>query len=185
MDLSEDEALVQRAAGGDRAAWRLLVRRHAGSVHAAAWYLLGDRSEAEDVTQETFLRFLGKARTWRAGEATIKTWLHRVATNLCVDRWRSGRKTELNAHLMEEGVDLEPGMRAALDRRLRIESALAALPVRQRTAIVLVYYQGFSGLEAAQILAVSEDALESLLRRARRTLKQQLEPVASDLLCEV
>lgn len=181
-----DDALATRAAAGDRSAWAALVDRYLGVVSGYAWYMLGDRAEAEDIAQETFLRLMAKLPDWEPaksnpGGATLKTWLYRVAINLCIDRSRK-RVPEPMAELpdlpdagaaqAEENFDRARAVRAALDR----------LPERQRAVMTLVYYQGFSNAEAAALLKVSVDAVESLLGRARRALRASLAPLRDDLL---
>lgn len=164
---------------GDRRAWRSLVERHLSAVHGAAWHLLGDRAEAEDVAQETFLRLMPKAADWRTDRASVRTWLRRVAVNLSIDRLRARRTVSLE-FVAETAVDTD--VATDVDRRRQVRAALDGLPERQRTAIVLVHYQGYSQREAAEFLSISTDAVESLLARGRRTLKQRLESVAADLL---
>ena len=166
-------------AAGDRRAWASLVERHLSAIHGAAWYLLADRAEAEDVAQEAFLRLLPKAPDWRSDGASVRTWLRRVAVNLSIDRLRARRSVSLDV-VAERPVDMD--VDADLDRRRRVAAALDALPERQRTVIVLVHYHGYSQREAAELMNVSTDALESLLARARRNLKRRLDAVAADLL---
>ena len=166
-------------AAGDRRAWASLVERHLSAIHGAAWYLLADRAEAEDVAQEAFLRLLPKAPDWRPDGASVRTWLRRVAVNLSIDRLRARRSVSLDV-VAETPADID--VDADVDRRRRVAAALDGLPERQRTAIMLVHYQGYSQREAAELLSISLDALESLLARARRNLKQRLEAVAADLL---
>ncbi len=155
---------------------------HLGAVTAYAWHMLGDRAEAEDVAQETFIRFMKKAPRWRQGTARLRTWLLRVAINLCLDRLRARRpQVELDAEF-----DAEPGgvarIDAGIDRRRAVRRALGELPERQAGAITLVHYLGLTNAEAAETMEISVDALESLLARARRALKRKLEPLARDLL---
>ena len=177
-----DDALVARAAVGDHAAWGELVERHLSPIMACAWYMLSDRTEAEDVAQDTFIRLHGKIATWRPGGAELKTWLHRVAVNLCIDRQRARRRfTDDEPPELADGAD-EDSLGSALDRRRTTQRALASLPERQRAAITLVYYQGLSNREAAMVLGLSVDAVESLLARARRSLRRQLEPILTDML---
>lgn len=182
---ADDDDLVRQVAGGDRRAWTSLVERHLAAVHGTAWYMLGDRAEAEDVAQETFVRLMAKADGWQPGQAALRTWLHRVAVNLCIDRRRARRAVSLET--LGEVGDMAggaPSSDARIDRRRLVHAALVALPDRQRAAVVLVYYQGFSNGEAAALLGASVEAVESLLARGRRSLKQQLGARASDLLGE-
>ena len=181
-----DLALVRRAGAGDQAACAALVDRHLTRVLALAARLLGDRAAAEDVAQEAFLRVWRHAGSWRAGEARFATWLHRVTVNLCQDRRRRRREAPLET--AADPPSPEPGPEAALQRRAvaaRVEAALAALPERQRTALVLCHYQELSNAEAAQLLGVTVEALESLLARGRRRLREILAGDAPDLMGEL
>lgn len=177
-----DDSLLARIGAGERDAWDTVVTRHLPSVTRYATYVLGDPALAEDVAQETFFRLIRKARDWRRGGATLRTWLFRVALNLCIDRKRARRTESLD--IVDDMPD--PLDDAVIDRTMDLQryvrAAVRDLPERQQAAIVLVHYEGFSGNEAAEILKISVEALESLLARGRRTLRQQLTAVAPDLL---
>ena len=80
-----------RTAAGDRRAWTRLVERHLSAVVGYAWHLLDSHAEAEDVAQETFVRLLSKVGQWQPGGASLRAWLYRVATNLCIDQRRLRR----------------------------------------------------------------------------------------------
>ena len=178
-----DEDLVQRVGAGDKRAAAELVRRHLPRMVGLARRMLGDAAEAEDVGQEVFLRVWKHAQSWKPGQAKFETWMHRVAINLCLDRLRrSGRNAGEVAPETEDG---RASATRALDdrqRRERVRDALQQLPERQRAALVLCYYQDRSNTDAAEILGVSVEALESLLSRARRTLKTALAADRADLL---
>ena len=100
-----DDSLIGRVNVGDGAAWRALVDRHMGPVFGQAWRMLGDRAEAEDVAQETFVRLMRKAPDWQQGGAKLKTWLFRVAINLCIDRKRARRTAHLDKGVLVDIVD--------------------------------------------------------------------------------
>ena len=178
-----DDALVARVAGGDGSAWQAIVDRHAQSILGSAWYMLGDRTEAEDVAQETFIRLMGKAGSWQPGGPKLRTWLYRVAANLCIDRRRQKRTEPLNtvAERADPTTD-EGAVGHSIDVTRAVARAMAELPERQRQALTLVHFQGLSNIEAAEALEVSVDALESLLARGRRAMRGTLEPVHKDLL---
>lgn len=137
--------------------------------------MLGDAAEAEDVAQEVFLRVWREAPRWRPGAARFDTWMHRVALNLCYDRLRRRRVTPM----AEPPDQVDPG--PAPDRALmatdlarRVQAAMMALPERQREALALCHYQELGNIEAAEIMNVSVEALESLLSRGRRALRATL-----------
>lgn len=178
-----DEELVRRVGAGDRRAAAEIVRRHLPRMVGLARRMLGDATEAEDVAQEVFVRVWKHAAAWKPGQAKFETWMHRVAMNQCLDRLRrSGRNA---GEVSPEAPDTRASATRALDdrqRRERVRDALQQLPERQRAALVLCYYQERTNIEAAEILGVSVDALESLLSRARRTLKSVLSAERADLL---
>ena len=133
-----------------------------------------------------FLRVWRHAGKWKPGGARFDTWMHRVAMNLCYDRLRRRRETPSDA--VPEQVDESPSAFDAThagDVAVRVEAALMALPERQRAAIALCHYQELSNIEAAEILEVSVDALESLLARGRRALRAALSSEVEELLDSV
>jgi RNA polymerase sigma-70 factor, ECF subfamily len=175
---------VRRIAAGDAAAAASLVRRRAPKILALARRMLNDAAEAEDVSQEVFLRVWKHAANWEPGAARFETWLHRVATNLCLDRLRRRREVHMGDDFPEI-ADGAPGAVQGLwaaQRVSRVRAALDSLPERQRAAIELCNFQELSNIEAAAALEVSVDALESLLSRGRRSLRQALAGEMSDWL---
>ncbi len=174
MAFSSDLDQITRAAAGDQAAVAFLVRRYSPAVLALAFRMLNDREEAEDVTQETFLRAWKALPTWEP-RAKFSTWLHRVALNLCYDRLRKKRETLMDELPEQVSTDPTPDMQLDQSQRVKaVEKAIAALPERQAAALTLCALQGHSQNEAAEIMDIGVKALESLLSRARRTLKLQL-----------
>jgi RNA polymerase sigma factor (sigma-70 family) len=176
--LDPDEDLVLRVGRGDQAAVQALVARKLPRMLSLARRMLGDPVEAEDVAQEVFLRVWRQAPTWRPGAARLDTWMHRVALNLCYDKLRKRREQP-----MAEPPD-RPDPDAAPDRGLqaaeigeRVSAAMDRLPHRQREAIVLCHYQELTNIEAARLMGVSVEALESLLSRGRRALRAALADV--------
>jgi len=170
-----DDVLMGRIATGDAPAFRLLLDRHLAAVTAFCYRQLGDRSEAEDAAQDTFLKVWQAAAGWKP-EAKPTTWIYRIAVNQCIDRHRKRRpQADLDAAADVASADPNPeqaATRADLDRKVR--TAMEALPERQRLALVLCHYQGLSQAEAAEILGTGVGAVESLLGRARRELKKLL-----------
>lgn len=169
-----DLALLRAAGLGDQSAALQLVRTHAPALQRLAWRMLGDEHEAQDVVQESCLRLWRVAGEWRPGEARISTWLHTVAMNLSRDRLRRRRETyPVESFEWLAGED-SPEQDMERDRRsARVQQALTQLPERQREALILSHFEGYSQSEAATVLGVSVEALESLLSRARRSLRQR------------
>lgn len=170
-----DEDLVRRVGQGDPAAVQALVARKLPRMMALAQRMLSDPVEAEDVAQEAMLRAWKQAPRWTPGKAKFDTWLHRVGLNLCYDRLRRRREipTEIPPERPDEGPAPDRGLLAA-DVGVQVNAALARLPERQREAIVLCHYQDLTNIEAAALMNVSVEALESLLSRGRRALRQAL-----------
>ncbi len=170
-----DAELVARMGQGDEAAFRLLIDRKLPRLHALAQRLLGGAGEADDVAQEALLRAWRQAPRWQPGAARFDTWLHRVALNLCTDIQRKRREVVMAeppdradpAPLADQAMQSEETAR-------RVQQALARLPPRQREAIVLQTYQDLSNVEIAAVLEISVEALESLLSRGRRMLRDLL-----------
>jgi RNA polymerase sigma-70 factor (ECF subfamily) len=171
----EETALLARAAAGESQAFRGLVDRHLPTVLAIARRMLKDDAEAEDVAQETLLRLWRNAAGLELGPGGVRPWLRRVASNLCIDRVRARRNVTTFDEQPEES---EPAgqVRHLAERELgqRVDMALKALPERQRLALTLFHYEGMSQIEVGQIMGISDEAVESLLARARRTLKGEL-----------
>lgn len=181
-----EHTLMARVAAGDHIACRMFVDRYLERITAYARRVLGDREEAEDVAQETFVRLWTHASRWQPGTAKVGTWLHRVAHNLCIDRFRKRREV-----LMDQLPD-RPDPSASAEEVLNrsdvakvVEAAVAALPERQRAAIILCHHQELGNIEAAQVLDISVEALESLLTRGRRRLRESLRERVPELLGEI
>ncbi|MGV8918911.1 MAG: RNA polymerase sigma factor [Pseudomonas sp.] len=183
-----DVELLARIGNNEPEAVKEMVSRKLPRLLALAGRLLGDADEARDVAQESFLRIWKQAANWRSGQARFDTWLHRVVLNLCYDRLRSRKERPLSQ--IEEGLEpIDPALPPdeqleASARSEQMAAALASLPDRQREAIVLQYYQELSNIEAAALMDISVDALESLLSRARRNLRSYLAGLHGEAVME-
>lgn len=179
LDSSLDDDFMRQTATGDAAAFTQLVARHSRRSAALAARLMGNRGEAEDIVQEAFTRLWLKAREWQPGGAQVSTWLYRVVVNLCLDRKRKPRSEPIEA--AAEIVDPTPRSDEAMltaERRERVQRAVETLPDRQRAALALCHFEEMSNIEAAAILEINIGALESLLVRARRSLRELLSDLA-------
>ena len=175
MVMDPDTDLVARAGRGDRAAAQALMVRHLPAMLALARRMLSGQAEAEDCVQEAFLKAWTHAGRWQPGKAKFETWLYRVTLNQCYDRLRKKPVEPLEAAMdVPDGADgPDHGLEvAALETE--VNAALLELPERQRAAIMLCHHQERGNIEAAEILGISVEALESLLARGRRTLRLKL-----------
>lgn len=166
-----DETLLVLYANGDPGAARALTLRLTPRVLGFAARMLSDRTEAEDVAQEAMLRLWRMAPDWQQGEAKVVTWLYRVASNLCLDRLRRSRPRGLDE--VAEPEDAAPGVVARLieaDRAMALDEALAALPDRQRQAVVLRHMEGLTNPEIAAVMDIGVEAVESLVARGKKGL---------------
>ena len=180
-----DEALLVLYANGDAGGARVLTVRHVPRILGYAARLLGDRAEAEDVAQEAMLRLWRVAPDWRQGEAKVTTWLYRVTTNLCTDRLRMRQRRKTSALDDEPGIeDGAPAAETVLieaDRMVALDAALAALPDRQREAVVLRHIEGLTNPEIAAVMDIGVEAVESLIARGKRALSAILTGRRKDL----
>lgn len=171
----EDEALLVRVASREPAAFRLLVDRHMPSLILLARRLLRDEAEAEDVAQEALLRLWRQGQSLDVGPAGVGPWLKRVVSNLAIDKLRVRGRFDVTDEPPEQPQAADQ-LRTLEQRELadRVEEALRRLPDRQRLALTMFHYEGLSMQEVGGMMGVSAEAIESLLARARRTLKVAL-----------
>lgn len=174
MDEASDEDLMARIGRGDEAAFRLISRRYAGRAVGLARRVTGSDADSDDIAQDALLRVWINAPRWRPS-ATFRTWFYRVVLNLCLNRRR--RRPLLALEQVDDPPDPAADAvtqleRAETDRDMA--AAIAALPERQRAAIVLTYHEGLGNSEAAAVLETTVSGVETLLVRARRTLRERL-----------
>lgn len=170
----DDRRVIEQVLAGSESAFRQIVDQHSRRIFNYVRRMTRNSTEAEDIAQETFIRFWVSRDRFDPHRVKLTTWLHRIAHNLCVDYFRQRQLQERQVPVQSDNqdspdTDYELSIRAAV-----VHKALMTLTERQRSAIVLYHYQNFSQHDAAHILDLSVDALESLLRRGRSKLKQIL-----------
>ena len=171
---------------GDQSAWRTLVERHEGAVAAVVIGMLGRGDEADDVGQETFIRFYRSLDSFR-GEASLKTWLQRIATNLSLNALKR-RKRGLRRFIdMDDADEAMPQLQsdgtarqAALTDAELVRAAVASLADKHRPVVVLRMIEGYSTRETAEMLDLPEGTVLSRLSRAMDQLKVLLAPSMQD-----
>jgi len=170
-----DQILMARTAEGDRLAFDALAGLYLLRLRRAALRVLGDPAAAEDVAQDTLLRAWTRARTYDPAQASVATWLHRIAVNAAIDRVRATRPSVAVPDDLQDAAPSADSVIAGRQRSRILAEAIATLPDRQRAAIALTYQQGRSGQDAARALQVSTRALEGLLHRGRKLVRAYLE----------
>ena len=170
-----DDKLMKAVSAGDQAAFGRLVKRHLPTLHRYLTHLAGSAADGDELSQEAFLRVWQSADKFRPGKARFTTWLHRIAHNLYIDEIRRNQPGNLPLDLeaVDEGPGPEQQMLLNQESRLLLQ-ALSELPEAQRSALLLCQVQGFSNQEAAAIMDTGVRAVESLLARGRRGLRQRL-----------
>ena len=181
------EALIQRCLRGDQTAWELIVKQHWRKVFNVAYKFVGKHDEAEDLTQEIFLKIFRSLDTFDR-RANFQTWLISVSRNLCIDHYRSVRKERETIDRQVDANELTPaaadaGPIAALEQRDRVallRHALARLPESLRTAVVLRDLQELSYQEIADRLHLPEGTVKSSINRGRTELARQVRKLGGD-----
>ena len=181
------EALIQRCLRGDQAAWERIVRLHWRRVFNVAYKFVGKHDEAEDLTQDIFIKIYKSLGTFDR-RANFQTWLVSVSRNLCIDHYRSVRKERQTIDRDVDANELapaaaEPGPIAALEQRDRItllREALASLPDTLRTAVVMRDIQEWSYQEIAERLTLPEGTVKSRINRGRNELARQIRRLRGD-----
>lgn len=170
---TSDEDLMQLVAQGDLDPFRQLVLRHQQMAWRTAYRLVADYQAAEDLAQDAFLRILDAADRYRP-TAAFRTYLYRIVVRLCLDYLRKRRPVPTD-NLLPADNSSSPEQRAAhAEQTQAVREAICCLPPKQRTAVVLRYYEGLSGREIAAAMETSVKAVERLLARARATLEGPL-----------
>lgn len=177
-----DDALLERMRLDDVEAYRALVERHIDHAYAVAMRILKNPADAEDVTQDAFVKAWINRHRWDAGRAKFSTWLYRVIVNRCIDKQRL-LKTEWLDEVEEPAADIADAVTVIHRQRVysRLEDALHRLPTQQRVALVLSYYEDMSNMEVAEVMGTTVGAVESLLKRGRKRLRELLRRSEGDI----
>ncbi len=181
--MEHDRELVKRCLEGDNSAWEELLRIHARKVYNLCYRFTGRISEAEDLTQEVFIKIFHTLRTYDEAQGGFPTWLWRVARNHLVDHYRRTRKERLTSSLEDELGEVEGRHNPAADpvsrveareRRERVQAALEKLSPEMREAVILRDLQDLDYQEIAQVLGVPEGTVKSRINRGRLELARVL-----------
>jgi RNA polymerase sigma-70 factor (ECF subfamily) len=170
-----DDALLECMRDDNETAFRILVERHLDRAYGLALRLLKNVADAEDVSQEAFVKVWVNRQDWEFGRAKFTTWLYRVVVNRCIDLRRRPRNEGLDD--VPEPMDEADDALVTIHKREvsgRIDAAMARLPAQQRVAVMLSYYDDLTNAEIAEIMGRTVDSVESLLKRGRQALREIL-----------
>lgn len=182
-DLDPDAQLVARCLQGDESAWEDLVRAHARRVYGICYRFTGTDSEAQDLTQEVFLRVFKNVKSFRAGEGSFAVWLARLTRNLLIDHYRRSRMERATDSIEEQLPVMEEkaafgsrtdSMLAGREASEVLQKALARLSPELRETVILRDLEEMEYREIAQVLAVPEGTVKSRLNRGRSELARAL-----------
>ena len=181
------DALIRRCLGGDQLAWEAIVRQYRRKVFNVAYKFVGKHDEAEDLTQDIFLKIFKSLETFDR-RANFQTWVISVSRNLCIDHYRSVRKERETIDRDVDTAELSaaaPGQSqiAALEQRDRVEllrEALASLPKTLRTAVLMRDLQELSYHEIARELRLPEGTVKSRINRGRSELARQIKKLRGE-----
>jgi RNA polymerase sigma-70 factor (ECF subfamily) len=186
LEQVSDRLWVEQALAGDQQAFGELVNLHQHAVYNLAYRMLGERGEAEDAAQETFLRAFANLDRYDAARS-FRTWLLSIASNHCIDRLRKRRLTWLS---LDEPLAPHPALNShevepedaviSNERSVLIQQMLDDLSPEYRAAVALRYWYDMSYTEIAEVLNTTESAVKSRLFRARQALAEKMTSAASN-----
>jgi RNA polymerase sigma-70 factor (ECF subfamily) len=172
----DDQELLASLQGGSQHAFAELVRRHTERFYRLAYRYVQNRETAEDIVQDAFLKLWEDPGRWQPERnSKFTTWFYRVVVNLCLDWQKKKRPEELDEALplLDERERLDAAMIRSQEEKM-LEREIAALPERQRTALNLCFEAGLSNREAAEVMGLNLKALQSVIMRAKATLKERM-----------
>ena len=183
VSLDPDASLVERCLSGDDAAWEEMVRTHTRRVYAICYRFTGKDSEAQDLSQEVFLRVFRNLKSFRSGEGSLVVWLTRLTRNLLIDHYRRTRQDRATDSIEDQLPVLEErtavasrtdGLLAGREASELLQGALAKLSPELRETVILRDLQQLEYREIAQVLKVPEGTVKSRLNRGRTELARIL-----------
>ncbi len=170
-----DDSLLELMREDDGAAYRVLVERHIDRAYGLALRILRNVADAEDVAQDAMVRAWTSRQHWQGGKAKFSTWLYRVIVNRCIDLQRRVKTKDI-ADVDEPADECADSITVIHRSQVygKLETAMASLPVQQRAALTLAYFDDLGNDDIAEILGTTVSAVESLLKRGRQSLRGKL-----------
>lgn len=181
MDILSDEELMEKVKQKDMEAYNSLYARHATKTYQFIFLYIRQKQAAEDLLQETFIRVYVKCRSYKNEKASFRTWLHQIAHRLCIDYYRKHSKfkwqqMELDDYSEKHQSTIEQN----IQNKILIQQYLGQLPDKERSILILAYYQGFTGKEISHILNIPEGTVKSKLHYSLKKLNKSIEKELKD-----
>lgn len=180
-----DQELIDLIKEGDKEALREIYSRFSQAVYNLAFRMLRDREDAEEVVQEIFLQVWNKAQTYERGRGAVSTWIINIARSRSIDKLRTlgyrDRNTELDEEKLNSSTDFSRILEDREEKNNIIFQALSSLPENQRAVIELVYFEGFTHVEAAELLKEPVGTIKTRLRLGVIKLKEKMAPYIKEL----
>jgi RNA polymerase sigma-70 factor (ECF subfamily) len=176
-----EQQIIRKAAAGDRLAFRQLVLEHSHAMFRLAWRLCGDKSAADDIVQEAFIKAWRKIGDFRM-QSSFRSWLHRITVNTAMDYLR--KQSRVTQHettapeFLAEGSS-QPKQDLQIDVREQTRAAMKHLSDTERAALMLRHFEGHSIKEIAQILDLSTSACKQAVFRAVKKMRVELAPLVT------
>jgi RNA polymerase sigma-70 factor (ECF subfamily) len=172
----QDDQLLALIQDGDGQAFAVLVERHTERFYRLAFRYLQNKEAAEDVVQDAFVKLWESPSLWQPERnSKFTTWFYRIVVNLCLDALKKKKPVPLDddSLVADDSRPVDEMMMREQQQKM-IEKEIAALPMRQRTALNLCFDQGLTNQEAAEVMGINLKALQSLIMRAKTTLKERM-----------
>ena len=172
----QDDELLALIRDGNGQAFALLVERHTQRFYRLAFRYLQNREAAEDVVQDAFVKLWESPALWQPERnSKFTTWFYRIVVNLCLDALKKKKPEALDdpSLVVDDSKPIDEMIMREQQQKM-IEKEIAALPMRQRTALNLCFDEGLTNQEAAEVMGVNLKALQSLIMRAKTTLKERM-----------
>jgi RNA polymerase sigma-70 factor (ECF subfamily) len=181
--VEQDLELVKRCLAGEDSAWEALLRAHSTKIYNLCYRFTGNASQAEDLTQEVFIKIYQTLKSFDAAQGAFTTWLNRIARNHLVDHYRRTKKDRITDSIEDKFEKAEEKPAAGLDPMAQLESreirvllqaALSLLSPEMREAVILRDLEGLEYQEISQVLGVPEGTVKSRINRGRLELARIL-----------
>jgi RNA polymerase sigma-70 factor (ECF subfamily) len=175
----DDATLLASTLKGDRSAYAVLVERYNQGAYVVAYRYVGDRGEAEDIVQTAFMKLWERPGMWNPDmDSRFSAWFYRMVINLCLDWCKKKKPLLYDGDIIKQASkENQEEEYLLIERQTLLEKQIDALPTRQRIAINLSYSCGLSNKEAAEVMDISLRALQSLIMRAKSTIRLNLEKI--------